>query len=182
MEQINEKQMKQERRKLMITAALIISLANILLVYTVWAFGIQIPPMLNTIVVLSVLAVVFVWLGKADNEIIARYYPEEGYSYGKALGRAVKAATLSGIPTALLMWLLYTFIDPAYVETIRELTIQTLPEAQQTDMAISMIEMIITFSTSFFGLLLSACLGQAFWGLLVALFTSLSVKQNSKIF
>ncbi len=178
MEQANEKQMKRERLKLMVTAALIISLANILLYYTVWAFGIQIPPMLNTVITLAVLAVVFMWLGKADKEIISRYYPENGYTYGKALGRAVLTAALSGVPTALAMWVLYTFIDPAYVETLKEIALQSIPEAQQTDMVLSVLDTTLSFSTSLLGLLVNLGLGQAFWGVLVALFTSISIKQN----
>ena len=172
------KNLKKERLKLKVYAALIIAIVNIIIMYVGWALDLQISATLTSLMQFGTLALVFVWLGKTDSQIIAKYKPLDGYSYGKAVGTAIIAAVMSGIVIAIGAWILYKFIDPSFVQELTDKALATLPDAQQTDNNIMIVEMIVTFFTSFFGLIFTNCFNQAFWGGLIALFTSISAKKE----
>ena len=175
------KAFRKERFMLMLKAGAIIALVNLILAYSQWAFNFSINATISSIINLSTFAVVFVWLGKAESLLMGQYYPGEGYGYGKALGTAVVASLISGVFSAIGLWVLYTFIAPQYVQEIMNIALQSLPEAQQTDQTIMIVKMIVGFSTSFMGLLTFGCIGQALVGLFVSLFTSITVKKEPSI-
>ncbi len=168
---------KKSKFQLMLTAAAIIALINILVAYGAWAFNIQLPPALGILISVVSVAGVFIWMGKAESEMIEQYKPGAGYGYGSALGTAVLTSLIAGLIVGLAIWLLYNVIDPNYIKVMAEYTLQQVPEAQQTDELSDAITIMLSASTGFIMSIITGVIGYGFWGLLVALFTSIAVKK-----